>query len=81
MYFDIYLVDDSHLKLSELDWDILEGLQAVLNVCHLLNSWTGAHAMTGSSQVSTKHVVRIHTGFVACYLEFRDVYDRMGKNG
>jgi hypothetical protein len=35
--------------------------------------------MTGSSRISTKHVVRIHANFVACNLHFRDVYDRVGK--
>jgi hypothetical protein len=35
--------------------------------------------MTDSPLVSTKHVVRIHTSFVACNLQFRDVYDRVGE--
>ena len=79
MYLDTKLPDYSHWKLSDLDWVILEGLETVLIVSHLIHPQTGAHMPTGSSQVSTIHVVRIHTSFVACDLQFRDVYDRMGK--
>jgi len=32
MYFNTKLSDASHCKLSDLDWDILEGLEAVLSV-------------------------------------------------
>jgi len=73
------LADFSHWKLLELDWYILEGLEMVLSVSHLLNPWTGAHVTTDSSRMSTKHVIQIHTGFVTYDLQFRDVYDRMGK--
>ncbi len=45
----------------------------------LLNPWTGTHMTTGSSCMSTKHVIWIHTSFVACNLQFRNVYNRMGK--
>jgi hypothetical protein len=73
------LADFSHWKLLEIDWYILEGLETVLSVSRLLDPWTGAHMTTDSSRMSTKHVIRIHTGFVTCNLQFRDVYDRMGK--
>lgn len=73
------LADFSHWKLSELDWYILEGLETVLSVSRLLDPRTGAHMTTDSSRMPTKHVIRIHTGSVACDLQFRDVHDRMGK--
>ena len=31
MYFEVKLVDFSHYKLSELDWEILEGLGSGLD--------------------------------------------------
>jgi hypothetical protein len=73
------LADFSHRKLSELDWDILKGLKTVLSVSHLLDPWTGTYMTIGSSRMPTKHVIRIHTGFVACDLELREVYDRVGE--
>jgi hypothetical protein len=73
------LAEFSNWKLTELDWDILEGLETVLSVSRLFSSWTGTDVTTDSSYMSPNHVVRIHTGFVACDLEFRDVYDGMGK--
>ena len=75
------LEEFSDWKLLDLDWHILEGLEEVLHVSlsHLLNPWTGTHVTTDSSHMSTKHVVRIHTGFVACDLQFWDVDDRVGK--
>ena len=47
----------SHLKLTELDWDVLDGLQTVLHVSHLLNQWAGTHVTTDSSPISTTNVV------------------------
>jgi hypothetical protein len=32
MYFDTHLSEFSQCKMSELDWEILEGLEAVLAV-------------------------------------------------
>ena len=32
-YFDMELSSCSHCKLSDLDWNILEGLETVLAVC------------------------------------------------
>lgn len=33
----------SGYKLSGIDWEVLEGLQLVLEVSHLLNPWTSTH--------------------------------------
>ena len=71
--------DFSHWKLSELDWDILEGLEEVLSVSRITHGPYSFHITIGSPRVSTYHVVRIHSGFVACDVQFRVVYDRMGK--
>lgn len=65
MYFDIKLTECSKSKLSELDWEILEGLEAVLSVSPLLDAGRILIAMTGPSHFSTKHVVRSNTGLVA----------------
>lgn len=34
---------------------------------------------TDTSRMPTKHVIQIHTGSVACNLQFRDVHDRVGE--
>jgi hypothetical protein len=65
MYFEIKLTEYSKWKLSDLDWEILEGLEAVLSVSSLLDAGRILIAMTGPSQLSTKHVVRGNTGLVA----------------
>lgn len=65
MYFNIKLTEYSNWKLSELDWEILEGLEAVLSVSSLLDAGRILIAMTGPSQFSTMHVVRSNAGLVA----------------
>ncbi len=41
MYFEIKLVDYLKWKLLDLDWEILEGLEAVLRVSSLIDAgWT-----------------------------------------
>ena len=44
MYLDTHLPELSHFKLSGLDWEILEGLEAVLVVSHQLNPELGTSA-------------------------------------
>ena len=38
MYFKIKLVDYTKWKLSDLDWEILEGLEAILRVSSLIDA-------------------------------------------
>jgi hypothetical protein len=65
MYFEIKLADYSKFKLSDLDWEVLEGLEAVLRVSSLLDAGRTLIAMPGPSHLSTKHVVRGNTGLIA----------------
>lgn len=48
-YLDTDLSEFAHFKLSEYDWYVLEGLETVLSVSHLINPRTGAHIRTDSS--------------------------------
>jgi hypothetical protein len=53
-------------KLTDLDWDILDGVEAVLRVRSFLDAGrTLTIVMTGTSHFSTKHVVRGNTGLIA----------------
>jgi len=56
-YFEVELVDFSRYKLSELDWEILEGLEAVLMVSCLLKPGQALIAFASSSHFSAKSVV------------------------
>ena len=44
LYFDTKLSDLLHYKLSDLEWEILEGLEAVLLVSLLLDPGPGTSA-------------------------------------
>jgi len=57
MYFEIKLVDYAKFKLSDLDWDLLEGLEAVLSMSSLLDARWTLIAITGPSHLLTKHVI------------------------
>lgn len=66
------LPEFSDCKLTPLDWDILEGLQIVLTVSDTLTVylWTRIDLRTTeSSQVPTKHVIRVHPSIVAGNLQ------------
>lgn len=49
MYLDTKLSEFAHWKLSDYDWYVLKGLETVLNLSHLINSWTSTHITTDSS--------------------------------
>ena len=81
MYFNTRLQESIHLKLSELDWEILEGLEEVLAVSHQHPGLgTGTHfiALAGSSRIPAVDVVRVNADLIACYRALRDVHERMG---
>jgi hypothetical protein len=73
------LTDFSHCKLSELDWEILEGLEAVLRVSRLLDLGQALIALAGFSRFSAKYVDRDNANLIVCHRHFRDVHDRVGK--
>ena len=81
MYFDTRLQESIHLKLSELDWEILEGLEEVLAVSHQHPGLgTGTHfiALAGSSCVPAVDVVRVNADLIACHRALQDVHEQMG---
>ena len=59
MYFDTTLSDLSFCRLSDLDLEILEGLEVVLLVSFLLDldPKMCVYRTTGSSHFSAEHVV------------------------
>ena len=57
MYFDVELADFSCHKLSDLDWVILEGLEAVLMVSRLCKPRQALITFAGSSHFSAKSVI------------------------
>lgn len=70
MYFDVELADFSCHKLSDLDWEILEGLEAVLMVSRLHKPRQALITFAGSSHFSAKSVVRVNANLVACNCHF-----------
>jgi hypothetical protein len=68
MYFDIKMADQAKWKLSDLDWDILDGVEAVLRVSSFLDAGQMLTiVMTDPSHFSTKHVIRGNTSLIACH--------------
>ena len=66
MYFEIKLVDYSKWKLLDLDWDILDRIEAVLQVSSFLDAgWMLTIIMTDPSHFLTKHVVQGNTSLIA----------------
>jgi hypothetical protein len=70
MYFDVKLPEFSHCKLSELDWEILEGLEAVLTVSRLLELGQALISFAGSSRFSAKSIIRVNADLIARYRHF-----------
>jgi hypothetical protein len=58
MFFKIKMADHAKWKLSDLYWEILEGLEAVLRVSSFLDARQMLTiVMTGPSHISTMHVI------------------------
>jgi hypothetical protein len=69
-------------KLTDLDWELLDALYAVLAVSFYPNSDSSAvrsTRCTGSSYGSANHVGRIDASALRSCSVFRNLHDLMGK--